>query len=255
MKYKGLISVFISFIFLLVIIFTVFSVFTVKSVNVEFEVYASGRSTADIIDEKLSKYKGKNLLFLSTDDVLKEFDDYTYFEVVSAKKDYPNAMSLVVKERLARYLLTTDTGTFVISSDGFVLEKATSTNNQLLKLTVSNKEGNRFAFDDVKVGEKLSSSDMDALTALYDVIETEQISGFVTDVEIFSAFDKSFLTMYTATEVTIDVIDYKKDGANKASELAKSYADIDDYLKANSYLKVYTLEETNEIKVVWTRNT
>ena len=76
MKYKGLISVFISFIFLLVIIFTVFSVFTVKSVNVEFEVYASGRSTADIIDEKLSKYKGKNLLFLSTDDVLKEFDDY-----------------------------------------------------------------------------------------------------------------------------------------------------------------------------------
>ena len=100
MKYKGLISIFISFIFLLVIVFTVFSVFTVKEVNVEYEVYASGKIDADIIDEKLSKYNGKNLLFLSIDDIVNEFSDYTYFEVVSAKKDFPNAITVTVKERL-----------------------------------------------------------------------------------------------------------------------------------------------------------
>ena len=256
MKYKGLISIFISFIFLLVIVFTVFSVFTVKEVNVEYEVYASGKIDADIIDEKLSKYNGKNLLFLSIDDIVNEFSDYTYFEVVSAKKDFPNAITVTVKERLARYLLTTKDGSYVISSDGFVLEKVTSTlDKQLLNLSISEKEGNRLSFDNIEVGKKLTVDDVSALDALYDVIETEEISGFVTDVEIFSAFDKSLLTMYTATEVTIDVIDYKTDSKNKAIELAKSYADIDDYLKANSYLKVYTLQETGAIKVVWTRNT
>ena len=157
--------------------------------------------------------------------------------------------------RLARYLLNTDDGAYVISTDGFVLEKVTSTDKQLLNLSISDKSGNKFAFESVEVGKKLSSNDEDALTALFDIVETQAISGFVTDVVIFSAYDKSLLTMYTATEVTIDVNDYKTDGVAKANELAKSYAAIDDYLKANSYLKVYVLEETGEIKVVWTRNT
>ena len=122
---------------------------------------------------------------------------------------------------------------------------AYTSDKELLNLSISDKEGNKFAFETVEVGKTLSSNDNDALTALFDIVETESISGFVTNVEIFSAYDKSLLTMYTATEVTIDVIDYKTDSVQKAVELAKSYADIDDYLKANSYLKVYVLEETD----------
>ena len=123
MRNKLLFTVIIATLFIVISVFTVFSVFTVKHVEVDYTVLKTGAVSADGIQKKLSKIKGDNLIFVDTDSVVNSLKDYTYFEVVSCEKSYPNTLKVTLNERIARFSFTKSGKKFVISSNGFVLEE------------------------------------------------------------------------------------------------------------------------------------
>ena len=265
MKHKRLITIFVITIFALISIFTIFSVYTIDFVNVKFNVSDNGKNSADVIEDKLSKWEGKNLLFVDEDEIVEELKSYTYFEVIAVKKDYPNVLNVVINERKARYIVEFEGEEYVLSSDGFVLEKAPNENSSLIKLNVDDvKVGNRFSFDDVRVGNYISSTDDNSIKALFDIMNVEGFSDFVTEVDIYWTADDDLstpnkneanqtLSIKTSTEVSVSIDKFKEFSVEKANALVKSYENIDDYLKANSYLEVIRSEVSGEIEVAWTQ--
>lgn len=264
MKHKRLITIFVIAIFTLISVFTVFSVFTIDEVNVKFNVSDGGKITADVIEDTLSDWKGKNLLFVDEGDVRDELKDFTYFEVVSVEKDYPNTLNVEITERKARYLVEYNGEEYVVSTDGFVLEKLTAENSSLIKINVdSNKIGNRFEFASVIVGQYISTTDGGSMNALFDIMGVDGISDFVTEVSIYWTADddasttnkneaNQTLSIKTSTEVSVSIDKFKEYSVEKAKALVNSYKNIDDYLKANSYLDVFRSEDNGEIIVNWT---
>lgn len=264
MKHKRLITIFVIAIFALISIFTVFSVFTIDYVDVKFNISDDGRIDADVIEDKLSKWKGKNLLFISQDKLVDEIKDFTYFEVVSIEKDFPNKLNIEINERKARYVVEFEGENYVVSTDGFVLEKLTTENSSLIKLNVdSEKVGNRFSFTNVTIGQYIVTSDNGSINALFDIMDVEGLSDFVTEVDVYWTADddtstanrneaNQSLSIKTATEVSVSIDKFKEYSVEKAKALVKSYKNIDDYLKANSYLEVFRSDVNGEIIVDWT---
>ena len=265
MKHKRLITIFVIVIFALISLFTVFSVYTIDFVNVKFNISDGCKNTADIIDDVLLKWKGKNLLFVDKEDIVDELKDYTYFEVVSVKKDYPNVLNVEISERKERYIIKYDGEYFIVATDGFVLKKATTGNSSLIELNVDSvKIGNKFNFNNVTVGKYISSTDDNSIKALFDIMNVEGISDFVTKIDIYwtadddpSTTDKNeanqALSIKTSTEVSVLIDKFKEFSIEKANALVKSYENIDDYLKANSFLEVIRSDESGKIEVAWTQ--
>ena len=222
MKHKSLITIFVIAIFTLISVFTVFSVFTIDYVDVKFNISDGGKVTADKIEDALSDWKGKNLLFINEDKIVDEIKDYTYFEVVSIKKDFPNRLNVEITERKARYIVEFEGEDYVLSTDGFVLEKLTNENSSLIRINVdSEKVGNRFNFTNVTIGKYIVTTDDNSLKSLYDIMSVEGISDFVTEVDVYWTADDDLdtpnkneanqnLLIKTSTEVSVSINKFKE---------------------------------------------
>ena len=255
MKYKGIFTIFIALVFSIITVLTVFSVFKIKKVDVSYEAFESGFNTVDGVDAELDQFVGKNLLFFDVDKVSDELKEYTRFEIVSIEKDFPNTLVVRIKERRERFFVENLGKNYVVSSDGFVLEEVVNVPQGLIELKSNQTlSGNKFEFVSVKVGEYLQTTDSDALNATLEIVNTEGVSGILTSVEVFSAFATNHLIMDTATEVNVEIVNFKNRGADKAQALINQYANINDYLKANSKIYVTESSETGEINTTWSQN-
>lgn len=255
MKYKGLFTIFIAVVFALIAVFTVFSVFKIKDVDVSYEAFEGGFMETDAIDEDLQDFIGKNLLFFKTDMIYEALEDYTHFEVVSISKKYPNVLVVNLKERRERFYVEFAGKNYIVASDGFVLEEVLSVQSGLVELKVNQSlSGNKFDFTTVVVGEYLKTTDDEALSSMLEIVNTDGLSSILTSVEVFSAFNTNHLIMDTATEVNIEIVNFKNRGEDKAVALINQYEDINDYLKANSKIYVTESAETGEINATWSNN-
>ena len=135
----------------------------------------------------------------------------------------------------------------------------------MIELNVDSvKIGNKFNFNNVTVGKYISSTDDNSIKALFDIMNVEGISDFVTKIDIYwtadddpSTTDKNeanqALSIKTSTEVSVLIDKFKEFSIEKANALVKSYENIDDYLKANSFLEVIRSDESGKIEVAWTQ--
>ncbi len=255
MKYKGLFTIFIAVVFALIAVFTVFSVFKIKNVDVSYEAFESGFLETDDIDEALQEFLGKNLLFFNIDKVYDALDDCTRFEILSVTKKYPNTLVVEVKERREMFYVEFAGKNYIVASDGFVVEEVVSVPSGLIELKANQSlSGNKFDFTTVVVGDYLKTTEDDAITAMLKIVNTEGLSSILTSVEVFSAFNTNHLIMDTATEVNVEIVNFKNRGEDKAKALINQYEDINDYLKANSKIYVTESAETGEINATWSSN-
>ena len=255
MKYKGLFTIFIAVVFVLIAVFTVFSVFKIKDIDVSYEVFEDDFNVVDSIDGKLDDFRGKNLLFLDTDDIVGELSQYTRFEVVSIEKSYPNSLEISIKQRRDRFFVNYNGKNYIVASDGFVVEETIGTVDGLIELKPNTSlSGNKFSFVNVAVGQFVQTTDDNAFDAMLSVVNTQGVSGILTSVEVFSAFETNHLIMDTATEVNIEIVNFKNRGIEKAQALIDRYEGINDYLKANSKIYVTESAETGAIDATWSSN-
>lgn len=255
MKNKILFTIMISVLFILITVFTFFSVFTIKHVKVDYSVLSSGGAGADKLQNVLSNYKGDNLLFVDTDEIVSSLKDNTYFEVLSCKKSYPNTLSLTVRERRARFTTNHLGEDFILSSDGFVLEKS-STKTNLIKLTCATKpNGNVFSIKDVTVGENLETTENEIFSKCLEIIDNASLSDYITEVSVFytGVSGGDFLFLHTTTSGIIVIQDFTVKSVDKAVKASASYTARDDYHKANYYLYVFEDESSGQIKVDWSK--
>ncbi len=103
-------------------------VFTVRDVNAYYSVYTDDEVAK--VEEVLSSYKGRNLLFVSVKDVEKRITEETSLKVKSVKKVYPNAIKVELTGRQERFAIPAGDGTYYILDEEYsVVAKRTSLKN------------------------------------------------------------------------------------------------------------------------------
>ncbi|MBO7186869.1 MAG: FtsQ-type POTRA domain-containing protein [Clostridia bacterium] len=256
MKNKVLFTIIIATLFVLISVFTIFSVFIVKHVEVEYSVLKTGAVSADGIQNKLSQIKGDNLIFVDTDSVVNSLKEYTYFEVVSCEKSYPNTLKVTLNERIARFSVSKGGKKFVISSNGFVLEENADKANSLITLTTATKpSGSIFKISNATVGANLAVSHQEIANICYEIINTASLADYVTQVSVYytGVPGANMLFLHTYTSAVIVIQDFTVKPIAKAKVAASSYASRDDYHKANYFLYTFEDATSGEIKVDWSK--
>lgn len=252
MKNKGLLTILISTVFALIIIFSLFTMLAVRSVNVDFSVYGVGAKYTNDIKEDLKVYNGKNLIFTDLDDIRADLDKYTYFEVVSIKKDFPNKINVKLKERIAKYVVCYEDNKYLVASDGFVLEyfPATADLSAYMQIDASKVSGNEFCISKPEVGKYLTANFSDVLSKVIAVSDEYALTDFVLRAEVFSYKshdgnygDMSRLVFYTKTGVEIHLNDFLVKTYEKTQMAITSYNNEGDYIKANRFIEVSELTD------------
>ncbi len=259
MKHKKLLTVFISVVFVLIVGFAAFTLFTVKNVGVSFSIYGVSSYRSESVTQKLKTLKGKNIVAVSekkTRDMLK---DDTYFELVSFKKKFPDKIEITLKERRAGYYVVYGENYYIISQEGFVLEKTdVLPDKELVKISVTDKDKNGYVFGEPVVGGYFCYSDNPGkdisakITAeLLTLCGQVDILGCINEVGIFSTSSVTEICFYTKTSVVLDLFDVYNDGKNKLTALTEAYNQSDDFAKAEYTITLGEKDENGKYTVIW----
>lgn len=253
-----------SVVFILIIGFATFTLFTVKTVEVDLTLYDYSSEQADAVVKTLRSIKGDNIATVSEDKVKNLLSEYTYFEVNSVEKRFPDKIEVSVKERRAEYYCEADGAYYVISDEGFVLEKTNvlPSGKELVKITASSQEGNLYTFGQQSVGgyfcnanaaldgEDDSSS---AITAkLFEIAQSVDVLDCVNEIVVFNAYGVSQIDFYTKTSVVLRVFDVFDDGVKKVSDIVDAYNESDDFAKADYRITLGQKGEDGKYTVIWT---
>lgn len=111
-------------IFLLTTVIIAFAVlifvglFSVKDIDVNYSIY--GDNEYDLV-EVLSKFKGKNLIFLDEEEVQKELEAKTVLKIDEIKKVYPSTIKVSVSSRQERFAIEGENGEYFIVDDEYAV--------------------------------------------------------------------------------------------------------------------------------------
>ena len=168
MKYKKLLVLVTCLLFVTVAVFCLASAFKVTDIELNVEsVENSPENVSSLCGEELIKYDGANLLFLSVDKIKDGLSNLSgYVEVIDVKKEFPNKISVTVKERVEAFTIFVNDKYYALDSSFTVLsEKQSNVNNVsgienvLIEFSLSDVDTN------LKVGKSLKI--FDDATATY----------------------------------------------------------------------------------------
>lgn len=162
MKYKKLLILITCLLFITVAVFCFVSAFRVTDV----ELYAqtvdnSNENVMSKCEGKLKKYEGKNLIFISTDEIESELINLSgYIDVLSVEKNFPNKLTVKIKEKSEAFTIKNGNEYYSLDKDFCVLSKKTDVKNNVdgksnVILDISVADYNTA----LKVGEKIKLYD------------------------------------------------------------------------------------------------
>lgn len=170
MKYKKLLVLITCLLFVTVAVFCFASAF--KVTDIELKVTAVEGSSENIetkCSAVLVEYENKNLIFVNKDRIGSKLSALSgYIEVVSVEKEFPNKISVTVKERVESFVIKNGDDYYAMNLDFVVLNKKQSVannlggNNLLIKLDYSDYSS------DIKVGKSLQVYDENLLKIMKD---------------------------------------------------------------------------------------
>ena len=121
MRSKKISLILIAIAFLVVVVFSCVFAFSISEVSADFSV--TGKFDTEKVQTELDGFKGKNLIFFDLDELKDAVEKDPRLEVVSVKKQFPNVVSVSIKERIEAFRIVLDGETTVLSEEGYVLEK------------------------------------------------------------------------------------------------------------------------------------
>lgn len=133
MKYKKLLVLITCLLFVTVAVFCFASAFKITDVELNYNVLENSSEDLDgKCSEYLEKYNGKNLVFVNLDKVKEEMCNLSgYVEVVSIEKNFPNKLSVSVKEKLEAFVIQNDDSYFALDVNFNVLAQKSSAKNNV----------------------------------------------------------------------------------------------------------------------------
>ncbi len=217
MKYKRLLILVTCLFFVTVLVFTTAMLFSVREISITANCIENSSQQIDVkANEVLKKYEGKNLLFISETEIKNSLNEVSgYAEVVSVKKNYPNKLEVVVKEKKECFAIFYNQKYYVLDSSLTVLNECSENKNNVdLKPNIL-LDFNLADYDQqtLKVGSCLN---------VYDLATKNYLT---------SCADNLFLNRQNVSKVSITVY---KDGYNyKTMSLQMREGVVFNILKAN----------------------
>ncbi len=162
MKYKKLLVLITCLLFVTVAVFCFASAFKVTDIDLHVTtVQGSSEDVKDACAKYLSQYENKNLTFVKKDKIERDLSSLSgYIEVVSVKKEFPNKISVNVREKAENLVIYNGENYYSLDLDFCVLAKKQGVennlkngNNLLIKLDYSDY------LSDVEVGKPLKIYD------------------------------------------------------------------------------------------------
>ncbi len=172
MKYKKLLVLITCLLFVTVAVFCFASAFKVTDIDLNVTVVeGTGENIEKKCSDFLAEYESKNLIFVNKDRIESKLSSLSgYIEVVSVEKEFPNKISVTVKERVESLVLKNGDDYYAMDLNFNVLAKKQSVannlggNNLLIKLDYSDYSS------DIKVGKSLQVYDESLLKMMRDSV-------------------------------------------------------------------------------------
>lgn len=262
MRTKKTAIILITLIFAFTAVISLVGLFSVKKVSVNFAI--SDKTDIKSVQRVLDGFLGDNLLLLKSEQVEDALKGYHYLEVVSVKKDFPNVLSVELKERREIYYVEGENEYFVTTDDGFVLKSIekcefsgnTARDKILLELdgvsVVSATIGNYIKTDnDILLSSLFSMAKSVNLT---DCIKSIKLSPFSDSADI-GEYNAVFET-YSGTQLKIE--NMEEYGVEKTINAFYVYDNfLTDFQKACGEIQSYKMADgryrvTYEQSHVWT---
>ena len=264
MKNKRILIISISVIFAIILAFVGFFTFTVRTVDVDFDLYNGSESKGVELKIKLDQYKGRNLMFVSENEIIELIESDPYFEVKSITKNYPDGIKVSITERREVYLLNYDAKQYLLTEDGKVLCEFLGTDtSKYLKLEISD-----LTVNSCEIGQKLKCVESQELDNAFEIAKTVNLNDCVNEISVQRTpttditkpigSKDTVIVFKTKTNVSITIRNADSRGIEKAQEVFKKFDEISDYNKSYYQLEVFeeidTITGDKNIKVVWTKN-
>lgn len=123
--------------------------------------------TKDFVIEKSKELQGRNLIFLTKEEVKENFRENPYVEEVRYKKKYPNTIELSVSEKKGLFFVRTENDFNILSDEMVYLEKTNNIDGRnLIEIIGVDLSGKA-------LGECVSKSDREK-EILRDIYKVEQ---------------------------------------------------------------------------------
>ena len=128
MKYGKLMTILSATVAVAFLLLVFVAVFSVKDVNVDYCVYGE---RAEGVEEALSVFEGRNLLFISEAEIEEEIKKNAAVKVNGVRKVYPSSIYVSVSRRQERYALKSSDGEYYILDEEFAaVDKRGDTSNE-----------------------------------------------------------------------------------------------------------------------------
>ena len=256
MKYKRLLVFVTSMIFVSALIICFFAMFKTAEIIVNVKtVNGSNEQVTEKVEESLSDAYGKNLLFISTEDIKNQVNSLSsYAKVIEVVKHYPNKLEIVVEERLEKFSVEYNGEYYAIDGELHVLSKKNVNENNvdnnpnvLLKFDVADIDANT-----LQIGSTLKIYDEKTLNYLLTNADKLYLNrGDISSIEITVKKEKVYfrrltLKMREAIVINIDKADIKT--TEKIEKALEFYSLSPNKGEALEYF-VNILAETGEIVV------
>ena len=248
MKHQKLFTVIISVVFALTVLICLFFVFSVKEVKINFNVTEKGEEYSESAQNDLDKFMNGNLLFLNTEKVKTALEKYAYFDIIEVKKVYPNRVEITVNERQEGYFVKTETKGYILDVNGFCLKEVPldfDNEDKLIELY-------GISFSEITVGKPVVAEKSEIFEVALTMAKAANLNNCIETMTVDVRKDSEAVLFETKTDVGILVSKVMDGGVEKTLMVFGEYDNMTDYEKSYYWLNVYRLEETGEIKVVWT---
>ncbi len=217
--------------FFIVAIVSCIGVLTVKDVNVTYAV--SDQTDARAIQVALDKTIGKNLLFLSEEEVKETLKGNHYMEVLSVDKQFPNVVKVEVKERREVYYTEYEGQTYVTDEKGFVLKQGLPSGEQreIIKLVL----GDGIVLSQVAPGSYIKTDNDELLSLVFNIAKSVNLTDCIESIFVERALgynDEYDVVFKAYTGVELRVLKVLQNGKEKAKNAFKAYDEkLTDYQK------------------------
>ena len=249
MRTKRILAKIVAIAFALVVLLACAGILSIEKVDVSYAV-----SNYDVDDKQLllDKFKGQNILFLDEKEVFNALETEPYLEIINVKKNYPNVLSVSVKERRETYRIKVEEQTYILDENGIVLNddgiiRQGGTVIDLNFIAFRNKPDSTLKIEvlDIVLGRPLQTTNDQAVYETLNIAKQFGLFDCIESITIEDCtggqYDVSFET-HTGVKIYID--DILVDGD------IKGQVGVDIYnTKANDYQKRFGLLETRYIHV------
>ncbi|MBE5756836.1 MAG: FtsQ-type POTRA domain-containing protein [Clostridiales bacterium] len=247
MKHQKIFSLIITIVFVIVILACAILTFSIKEINLNFSTTEKLNEDTLLAQEEVDEYLNKNLLFFNTKKIEKTLEKYTYFDIISVRKSFPNKIEVEIKERQEGYFVKYGENCYVLDVEGFCLKQVDASYDTAELVEVLGVK-----FVDVQVGKKVCTENEEVFDTALKMAKSVNVGNCIKQMTVYDKKDNEAVLFKVRTDVGVLIRKIKDDGVKKTQEAFSVYDYMTDYQKSYAWLDVYKLDATGEIAVYWT---